>query len=233
MMRVAERRVIPALDVLEIDSALRIVRSVGDMPIVYGFKLGFPLALSYGLPTLVEQIRRISNKPIIYDHQKGGTDIPDTGQLFAEVLQRSGISEAILFPQAGPVTLRAWVDALRERDVKVIIGGVMTHAGYLVSEGGYLVDEAILGIYGHAAELGVRSFVVPLTRLELVRSVADSLQGVEQCEFYSPGFGTQGGGIEGLELLSRLYVIIGRSLLKAENPERYLSSLEREWGAGL
>jgi orotidine-5'-phosphate decarboxylase len=226
-----ERRVIPALDVLELETALQLVQRVADMPLVYGFKIGFPLALRYGLPHVVEAIRRISQKPIIYDHQKAATDIPDTGKLFAEALHRSGISEAILFPQAGPMTLRAWYEALTEQGLKVIVGGIMTHKGYLVSEGGYLDDAQMMSIYRHAVEMGVRAFVVPLTRPQTVHAIALALNELGSCEFYSPGFGVQGGSSEGLEFLTKLYIIIGRSLLKAPDPAGFLRELEEKWGA--
>lgn len=230
MTRMVERRVIPALDVLEIETALKLVRAVADQPLIYGFKIGFPLALRYGLSRVVEEIRHHSEKPIIYDHQKAATDIPDTGKLFAEALKMSGVSEAILFPQAGPVTLRAWFDALDERGLKVIVGGIMTHDGYLVSEGGYLDDASMLSVYRRAADMGVRAFVVPLTRLQTVHAIAKTLDELPSCEFYSPGFGAQGGSDKGLEFLSRLYIIIGRSLLRVENPSSFLAELEQKWG---
>jgi orotidine-5'-phosphate decarboxylase len=229
MTRMVERRVIPALDVLEIDTALTLVRTVAHVPLIYGFKIGFPLSLRYGLPRVVEEIRRYSEKPIIYDHQKAATDIPDTGKLFAEALQMSGVSEAILFPQAGPATLRAWFEALAEHGLKVIVGGIMTHEGYLISEGGYLDDARMLAVYRRAANMGVRAFVVPLTRLQTVNAIAKTLEEFTSCEFYSPGFGAQGGSSKGLEFLSRLYIIIGRSLLRAENPSGFLAELEQKW----
>jgi orotidine-5'-phosphate decarboxylase len=179
---------------------------------------------------VVEEIRRYSPKPIIYDHQKAATDIPDTGRLFAEALHVSGISEAILFPQAGPATLQAWFDALTEYGVKVIVGGIMTHEKYLASEGGFLDDGSMLAVYRHAAELGVRAFVVPMTRPPMVHAIAQTLGKLPGCEFYSPGFGAQGGSATGLEFLDRLYIIIGRSLLKAQDPTGYLADIEQKWG---
>ena len=225
-----ERRVIPALDVLELEHALNVVRAVADVPLVYGFKIGFPLSLRFGLPRVVDQIRQHSEKPIIYDHQKAATDIPDTGKLFAEALNMAGVNEAILFPQAGPATLRAWLEALVEHGIKVIVGGIMTHANYLVSEGGYLDDNHMLAVYRHAADMGVRAFVVPLTRPQTVQRIAETLSELTYCEFYSPGFGTQGGSSSGLEFLSRLYIIIGRSLLSADDPAGFLTALKQKWG---
>ncbi len=228
-MEKPDLKIVPALDVLELDRARKLVEAVSDLKVVYGFKVGFPLALTYGIGRVVETLKEISDKPVIYDHQKGATDIPDTGDLFAEALLRGGINEAILFPQAGLKTLAAWVKALESREIKVIVGGIMTHAGYLASEGGFLLDSGVLSIYGKAAEMGVRAFVVPLTRVEVVRSINQSLRPFAPYEFYSPGFGAQGGKVEDIASIGKLNVIIGRSLLRAEDPASYICKLEEKW----
>ena len=220
-----EVRVIPALDVTDLDKVSSLVEAVGSHPGVYGFKVGFSLGLTHGLPAVVQRIRAASDKPVIYDHQKAATDIPDTGTLFARTLADAGIDEGILFPQAGPVTLAAWVDALRDAGLKVIVGGLMTHAAYQVSEGGFLRDDGILQIYRDAAARGVRSFVVPLTKPEAVQRIAAAVSGAGDVEFYAPGFGKQGGDPGDLGFLARLHLIIGRSLLSAEDPAAYIDSI--------
>ena len=216
---------IPALD-CDLEKAVEIVSKVDAVEGVYGYKVGFVLGLTHGLPKVVERIRQKSNKPVIYDHQKAATDIPDTGEAFAHTLAAAGIDEAILFPQAGPATLEAWAKALQARGLKVIVGGVMTHERYLASEGGFLVDERILDAYAQAARLGVKAFVVPMTKPERAREVAARL-GPGDWEFYSPGLGAQGGALAGFEFLRRHYAIVGRSLLKAEDPAGYLQSILR------
>ncbi|MBI5543246.1 MAG: orotidine 5'-phosphate decarboxylase [Deltaproteobacteria bacterium] len=223
-----ERRLglIPALD-CDLEKAIELVLKVDNVAGVYGYKVGFVLGLAHGLPKVVERIRKISKKPVIYDHQKAATDIPDTGEAFARTLAAAGVDEAILFPQAGPETLTAWTRALQLERLKVIVGGVMTHPKYLASEGGFLADEGILSAYGQAAQLGVRAFVVPMTKPELVRGVAERL-GAGDWEFYSPGLGAQGGSLAGFDFLKRHYAIVGRSLLKAEDPARYLEGLLKE-----
>jgi len=223
-------RIIPALDVSDLDRVSAIAETIGRHPGVYGFKVGFSLGLSHGLPAVVERIRAWSDKPVIYDHQKAATDIPDTGALFARTLADAGIDEGILFPQAGPATLAAWVDALQEAGLKVIVGGLMTHQAYQASEGGFLRDEGIMQIYRDAAARGVRSFVVPLTKPDAVRRIADEVSGAGDVEFYSPGYGKQGGDPAGLGFLARLNLIVGRSLLSAEDPAAYIDSIiGRKW----
>jgi len=216
---------IPALDVADLGEACRVVEKVDRHPDVYGYKIGFALGLGYGLPEVCKRIRALSQKPIIYDHQKAGTDIPDTGALFAKTLRQGGVTEAIIFSHAGPQTQAAWIDALKAEGLKVIVGGVMTHPGFLASEGGFLIDDKILGAYALAAERGVSAFVVPLTKPEVVRAIATRLGSTREWEFYSPGMGSQGGATTGLEMLRRHYIIVGRSLLSAADPVAYLTKL--------
>jgi len=221
---------IPALDVADLSEACRVVQAVDRLPAVYGYKIGFALGLGYGLTEVCGRIRALSQKPIIYDHQKAGTDIPDTGPLFARTLKKGGVTEAIIFSHAGPETQAAWIDALKAEGLKVIVGGVMTHPGFLASEGGFLIDDKILGAYALAAGRGVDAFIVPLTKPDVVRTIAARLGTAREWEFYSPGMGSQGGAMTGLEMLKRHYIIVGRSLLSAADPVAYLDKLARGTG---
>ncbi len=219
-------RLIPALDTADMRTIARLSEALGTHEFVYGFKVGFAAGLSHGLPAVVEAIRERSPKPIIYDHQKAGTDIPDTGTLFARTLRQAGVGEAILFPTAGPGVLRAWVKACVEEGLKVIVGGLMTHEGYLRSEGGFLADESVIEIYRTAAREGVRAFVVPLTRPDHVRRIVEEA-GLEG-EFYSPGFGAQGGDAHLFGFLLRHYLIVGRSLVSSPDPVAYVEAVGRD-----
>jgi len=220
------RKIIPALDVSDLSRIETLLRKIDSLEGIYGYKVGFSLGLTHGLPLVAETVRRFSEKPIIYDHQKAATDIPDTGKLFAKTMKESGMNEVILFPQAGPVTLRAWVEALHEQQLTVIVGGIMTHPKFVASEGGFILDEAVTQIYRSSFELGVRRFVVPLTKPQAVRKLYDEAELDEECIFYSPGFGKQGGDPEQFDYIRTHYWIIGRSLLNAEDPVAYVKSIK-------
>ncbi len=222
------RKVIPALDVTDLNRIESLIKTIDQQDIIYGYKAGFSLGLTHGLPKVVETIRKFSDKPIIYDHQKAATDIPDTGKLFAKTMKESGIDEVILFPQAGPVTLEAWVKAVQELGMKVIVGGIMTHPKFVVSEGGFIRDEAVIEMYRKSFELGVRDFVVPLTKPEATKTLYEQAGLDESCAFYSPGFGKQGGDAAQFAFLKKHYMIIGRSLLGAEDPLGYLKNVENQ-----
>jgi len=226
----AERdvRLIPALDCNELEDAVRIARAVGHLDFVYGFKVGFSLGLAHGLPRVVNQLRAHTNKPIIYDHQKAATDIPATGALFAHTVAAAGVDEAILFPQAGPETLKAWIDALATAGAEIIVGGVKTHPAYLVSEGGFIADEAVTRMYRIAIENGVSRFVVPLTKPEVTEQLYREAGMTDEHRFYSPGLGRQGGDPARFEFLKTHYLIVGRALLSADDPEQYVNLMERQ-----
>ncbi len=222
------RKVIPALDVTDLNRIESLIKSIDTLDIIYGYKAGFSLGLTHGLPKVVETIRKFSDKPIIYDHQKAATDIPDTGKLFAKTMKDSGVDEVILFPQAGPVTLEAWVQAVQELEMKVIVGGIMTHPKFVASEGGFIRDEAVIEMYRKSFELGVRNFVVPLTKPEATKKLYAQAGLDDSCAFYSPGFGKQGGDAAQFAFLKTHYMIIGRSLLQAEDAVGYLERVGKE-----
>lgn len=217
-----ERSIMPACDV-SLDIYEEIVKETADVGGIGGYKIGFFLGLNYGLPKIVEITRRYTNKPIIYDHQKAGTDIPDMGKKFIDVCKRSGVDAVILFPQAGPETERAWIESAFEKDLGVIVGGLMTHSKYVRSEGGYLADESIMEIYLNAMDLGVTDFVVPGNRPNDIRKIKEVLEskGVSPI-FYAPGFVAQGGEISEAAKAAgnRWHAIVGRGIYKAEDKKR-------------
>jgi len=225
-------RLIPALDVTDLETVDRLAAAIGRHPAVYGFKVGFALGLTHGLGRVVAAIRRHSDRPVIYDHQKAATDIPDTGSLFAGTMKGAGVDEVILFPQAGPETLAAWIQALRERELKIIVGGLMTHPAYMASEGGFLADEGIERIYRLAVDAGVKAFVVPLTKPEAVEALVRAVPFPADAAFYSPGFGKQGGDPARFASIRTHHLIAGRSLLESRDPAFWVDRFAASFGIG-
>jgi len=222
MSRIIERNrsIIPACDV-ELELYEEIVRETANIDGIGGYKIGFVLGLTYGLSKIVEVTRRYTNKPIIYDHQKACTDIPDTGIQFAKTCKNAGIDTVILFPLTGPEAERTWIKVCMNEGLGVIVGGLMSHPCYLRSEGGYISDESVLEIYGIAADLGVKDFVVPGTKLNDVIKIKSYLEekGIKAA-YYPPGFVTQGGSIKEAENVfgeSDWHPIVGRAIYRADS----------------
>jgi len=215
-----ERSVIPACDVETLEEFESIVRDTTDVEGVGGYKVGFELGYGYGLQRIVEVARKYTDKPIILDHQKAGTDIPDTGKNFARVCKKAGVDAVILFPQAGPETERAWIYHALDNELKVIVDGRMTHQSYTTSEGGWITDEGALKMYEIAAKIGVDNFVVPRNKpevIEQIRSVVEPIVG--EADYYAPGLIEQGGNISaaGKAAGKRFHGIVGRGIYQAKD----------------
>jgi orotidine-5'-phosphate decarboxylase len=215
-----DKSVIPACDVETLDQFEELVKQTADVEGIGGYKIGFELGLGFGLPAVVAAARKHTDKPIIYDHQKAGTDIPDTGKNYAKLMKRSGVDTVIFFPQAGPETERAWIYHALDNGLNVIVGGRMTHPAYSVSEGGFITDEGALDMYRIAARAGVNNFVVPGNKPEVIKQVRDAVEaeGVSPV-FYAPGFIAQGGKIEAAAKVAgdRFHGIVGRGIYQAKD----------------
>ena len=237
-----DRSVIPACDMPLMGDFRDIVRHTHDVEGIGGYKIGFTLGLRYGLLGVVETARQFTDKPLIYDHQKAGTDIPETGKQFAEVCKKSGVDAVILFPQSGPVTAYEWIRAAQDQELGVIVGGEMTHPRYLegdFSNGeetdytkkfmglmdrdwtGFIRGGAPLDIYEFAAGMGVTNFVVPGNKPDKVRFYKNLVErcGVDEPVFYAPGFVAQGGDISETAEAAGDYwhAIVGRGIYTADD----------------
>jgi orotidine-5'-phosphate decarboxylase len=215
------RTVIPACDIYDLDRFEQIVRETADMDKVGGYKVGFQLGLLHSLPRVVEIVKKLAPaKKVIYDHQKAGTDIPDTGFNYAEVMKQSGVDAAILFPESGPVTQVRWMGELLQAGIEVFVGGEMTHKGYKVSDGGYISDEALETMYRKGAERGVIHYIVPgnkIDRIGVYKALIESY-GIPPV-FASPGLITQGGVISDAARVAgeNWHAIVGRDIMNAKD----------------
>jgi len=215
-----DRSIIPACDVETLEELKKLIEQTHDVKGIGGYKIGFALALNYGLPTVVKTIHKFTKLPIIYDHQKAATDIPDWGQKFARVCKDAGIDIVILWPQSGPATEEAWTKACKDIGLGVIIGGEMTHPKFKRSEGGFIADEALDEIYLNAANLGVTNFVVPGNRVDRISHYKSLLEPkVKELTFFAPGFVAQGGEItEAAKAAGKFWhAIVGRAIYEAED----------------
>jgi orotidine-5'-phosphate decarboxylase len=225
--RLGRRSLIPACDV-GVERYEDIVQETSDLPQVGAFKIGASLALSVGMRTVVRIAREYTDKPLIYDHQKAGTDLPDTAEVFMSALSDAGIDAIILFPMAGPTTQTTWTRAATERGIDVLVGGYMTHPDFLSQHGGYIPDSSVERIYRLAARSGVVNFVVPGTDLDaLTRIRAILAEELDDPVLYSPGFAPQGGRLSEATRVAgdRWHAIIGRGIYEQPDVRRSVEEL--------
>lgn len=221
----ARRSVIVAADVTSLRDLYFLCKGVTGISEIGAIKLGFSIGLK-GLEKATEVVRMNLGEsfPVIYDHQKGGNDIPDVGEQYAEILRISGVDAAILFPFAGPATQEAWIKSCSDVGLEVITGGIMTHPKFLVSEGGYIPDDVPEKIYRLACGLGVRHFVVPGNKINWVKKIREIIMGElgeEDFVLYAPGFITQGGDISecGQAAGDEWHAIVGSAIYKKKTLE--------------
>ena len=228
---VQQKSIIPACDVASQAKLKEIAIATSDIPGIGAYKVGLRLGLR-GLKRAVTIIRKYGDLPIIYDHQKGGTDIPDLGVEFAQDLKSFGVGAAILFPFGGAATERKWIEACQDAGLIVLVGGHMTQPEFLESEGGFIADSAPERIYATAVENGVTNFVVPGNKVEFVvkyRQLLERLLGKGNFTLYAPGFIKQGGSISetGDAAGENWHAIVGSALYKQEGVENIrLAALE-------
>ena len=188
--------IIPACDVRNLDELELFVKSTCSLNFIVGYKIGSLLALSYGIKKVVNVIRSYTDLPIIYDHQKFGTDIPAicSGEILS-FLKEVGINALIIFPLSGIETLKASIEGCLKNNIVPLVGGEMTHPGYLTDEGGYIEVTRPKRMYLDACELGVKGFVIPGTKIKKMEEYKREIEKiVSQPYFLFPGIGKGQGG---------------------------------------
>ncbi len=224
----ADRSIIPACDIADLKKFEHLVKETADVKGIGAYKIGFQLALRYGLPKLVKTARKFIEAPLIYDHQKAATDIPDVAEKFAVVCKNAGVDAVIFFPLSGPETEKAFIQAAQKAGLGVIVGGEMTHAAFLQNDNGFILSEAPKRMYEIAAQLGVQDFVVPGNKPEKIAFYKQFLESKgAKPVLYSPGLVAQGGEIsESAKAAgSSWHAIVGRALYEAPDMKKAAKEL--------
>ena len=222
-----EKSIIPSCDVDSLEKLDKLVKATCAVKGVGGYKIGFELVIPFGMEKVVNTIRKYTKLPIIYDHQKAGTDIPDMGGKFMKACKLA--DAVIIFPQAGPETEAAWIKAAQQNKVNIIVGGEMTHQAYLEESGGFLKNDAPSRMYEIAASMGVTDFVIPGNKPEKALEYVDLIKRkIKNPVFYSPGLVAQGGNITDLaKKLDSWHAIIGRAIYEAKDIKKAAEELAK------
>ena len=223
-----KKSIIPSCDINSLNKLSKLVKATCSVKGVGAYKIGFELVIPFGIEKVVKTIKKITKIPIIYDHQKAGTDIPEMGEKFMKVCRLA--DAVILFPQAGPETELAWIKAAQQATMKVIIGGEMTHQAFLREAGGFIDDDAPKRIYEIAASMGVADFVIPGNKTEKAMEYVQIIKNkIKNPVFYSPGLITQGGSISDLaRKIDSWHAIVGRAIYEAKDMGKAAEELTKE-----
>ena len=197
-----------------------LIRETTGIPDVGGYKFDALKFMRKGLEKWMEMARNYTEKPIIVDGQKWGTDIPKTGDSLMRNLKDLKAGGIILFPYSGPITQAKWTEAAQKYDLPVLIGGEMTHEGIKKKEGGYFTEEDFIRMYLLGVKMGVRNFVVPGNKpkqIELYKRLIEYKAG-EQATYFSPGFKKIGEIENAVKVAGRRFnPIVGGLIYESEN----------------
>ncbi|MBN1896224.1 MAG: orotidine 5'-phosphate decarboxylase [Candidatus Aenigmarchaeota archaeon] len=220
------KSIIPSCDVATLEELRELVKQTCNVKGIGAYKIGFELVIPFGMKKVLEVIREFTDIPVIYDHQKAGTDVPFVGEKFIRACE--GADAVIIFPQAGPETEKAFIKASMDAGMKIIVGGEMTHPAYLAGDGGYLKDDTPERIYTIAAEMGVTDFVVPGNKPEMIRKYRKFLvsKGIDPV-FYSPGLVAQGGKVSDSAKAAgdKWHAIVGRGIYSQKDMRKAAEEL--------
>lgn len=210
--------------VLSIDPKLGEGRTVEELAgfvhaldkLLYGYKIGVPFLLKYGLEGLT-RLRESTRKPIIADLKLA--DIGDIMSMTAEFLASAGANAVIAHAFVGRRgALEVLRDKLSELGMGLILVTSMTHPG-----SAEYIDTHIGDFTKLALELGAQGVVAPATRPSIIEKIRD-IAGKELL-IYSPGVGVQGAAPGTAICRGANYEIVGRSILNSPDPVKSLSDM--------
>lgn len=214
--------IILALDMESLDDMQRIVERTSAVEGIAGFKVGLTAALRLGLAGAVRHLRKVTNLPLVYDHQKAGPDVPDMAPKFASTCKEAGVDGVILFPIAGPRAVTEFAGNAYKQRLCPIVGGDLPFSDYNAAGGGYVIDDALDKILAKSIEIGVDHFVIPGNTSDKIRHHAGWLtEKLERPSLFVPGIGALGGSIADAFAAApgcRLYAVVGRAIYAAPDP---------------
>lgn len=215
--------IVPALDVDSNEHFEKVVKSTMNVDGVAGYKLGLTTVMAFGLKEAVRRLRAITDKPILYDHQKAGPDMPDMAGKFTAICADAAVDGLILFPVAGPTAVDSFVGSSLKAGITPVVGGEIPVPDYGASGGGYLLDDALDRILARAAAARANHFVLPAHDVLKIRRWSHWISTkVRNPVVFLTGFGAQGGTIESAFEASnscpQRFAIVGRMITRAANP---------------
>ncbi|UTB31892.1 MAG: orotidine-5'-phosphate decarboxylase [Methanobacterium sp. ERen5] len=207
-----KNKIILAMDLLTIDGALEVGNSVINY--LDTIKIGYPLALAEGLPSIGLVKDRFDCK-IIADFKVA--DIPETNKKIADLTFKAGADAIIVHGFVGPDSVKACVDSAEEFGTEVFLLTEMSHPG-----ASRFLQPAAEDIAAMGMEMGLKNYVAPSTKLDRLKKIRDVVG--KDSFIISPGVGVQGGDPnQTLEFADA--IIVGRSIYSSEYPEEVVKSL--------
>ncbi len=224
--------IVVALDSESVDESKRVVEQTTRIDGVAGYKVGLIMVLRLGLAEAIRTLRLVTDRPLVYDHQKAGADVPEMASKFAANCRAAGVDGLILFPTAGPRAVDAFVGEAMKQRMLPIVGGDLPFPDYNASGGGYVIDNALDLIFARAMALGADHFVIPgNTTAKLTHHAARLREQIDSPTLLVPGIGPLGGTLGNIVKAApgaRVFGVVGRAVYAARDPAEAAKRLVEE-----
>jgi orotidine-5'-phosphate decarboxylase len=167
------------LGYLQNKSLIAAIEATDSIPFVVGYKIGALPVLEAGLKDTFRNIRKISSKPLLYDHQKLGSDLPDIykGRML-DLIKSYGADGVFIFPLGGKEVLEAIINKCIDIELIPVVCGDLSYKGFFSEEGGYIDIDIQQRIYLDAASYGVSHFMMSCNRVDRIKIYCHQLGGI-------------------------------------------------------
>lgn len=222
--------IIVSLDI-PLQKASRLVRELKKVEDKIGaYKISSLQVMETGLKAVVAELRLATKVPLIYDHQKGATDIPEVVEQQVKLAADMEVDAFIGVPQgAGSKSLESFVSACKKFKIEPIVLTEMSHA----ESDKYLHADYSWKIFQDSIKLGVKQIVAPGNKPERLKLIREWIrQSGKELLVLSPGIGAQGGKAKEAVQAGTDYPIIGRAIYESENPAKEVEKIYKECTEG-
>ena len=160
-------------------SLIETIEVTENIPFVVGYKIGTLPVLEAGLKDTLISIRKISKKPLLYDHQKLGSDLPGLykGRML-DLIKSYGADGVFIFPLGGKEVLEAIINKCIDIELTPVVCGDLSYKGFFAEEGGYIDIDIQQRIYLDAASYGVSHFMMSCNRVDRIKIYCHQLGGM-------------------------------------------------------
>lgn len=207
--------IIVALDLRNIDSAIKLAKEIGKAKGNFALKIGRPLEMQCG-KRIISKIKKVSKVPLIYDGKIA--DIPFISSEIAEIAYEAGADAVIMHSFVGSDVVKEIIN-LNMGDVITVVE--MTHPGaveYYQPNSEKMAKDAL--------ELGVDGIVLPATRPGRVKKISNLVS--ESIYVISPGIRAQGAKPGDAIINGADYEVVGRAIYNSTNPREATEMLYNE-----
>lgn len=207
-----KNKIILALDVPNMDQALKVMDKVSDH--LNTVKIGYPLVLEEGIDS-ISHIKEEFNCTVVADFKLA--DIPETNYKIADTTFEAGANALIVHGFVGRDSVVACLVSAEKYGREIFLLTEMSHPGASQFIEPVSEEIAYMGV-----DMGITNYVGPSTRLDRLEKIREIVG--ESSFIISPGVGAQGGEPKDtLKFANAL--IIGRSIYLAKDPENALKCI--------